>query len=306
MGEHDLSRGVFDHIKDKLFDIPYGDQSESQKLDIWYPNEKSETPYPVILFFHGGGFMYGGKRESSSEPVLRGTDRGYAVVDCEYRKSREARFPAMVYDAKAAIRFLKANGQRYHLDPERIALWGPSSGGWLVSMTALTQGNPAFEDLSMGNAGYDSRVAAVIDWCGPCGGFLEMDRVFAENGLGQADHSLSDSPESAFMGAPITEIPELVRLATPAIYAHRDIPPFFIIHGTADKVVPVEQSKTLYQALTAAAGEERAKLYLAQGAPHHGKVWWHEPEVSDLCFRFLDNILREGECDLGKNTGERE
>lgn len=306
MDEHALSEEVFCHIHDKLFDIPYADGSESQKLDIWYPNEKSEAPYPVILFFHGGGFMFGGKRESSSEPVLRGTDRGYAVVDCEYRKSREARFPAMVYDAKAAIRFLKANGERYHLDPDRIALWGPSSGGWLAAMTALTEGNPAFEDLSMGNAGYDSRVAAVIDWCGPCGGFLEMDRVFAQNGLGPADHSLADSPESVFLGAPITQVPELVRLATPAVYAHKDIPPFFIIHGTADKVVPVEQSKTLYQALTAKAGTERVNLYLAEGAPHHGKVWWHAPEVSDLCFQFLDSYMREEEYEFGKSTSERE
>ena len=152
MGNHKLSKEAEEHIKKKILDIPYASQSPSQILDIWYPNQESEKPYPVIMHFHGGGFKFGGHREDSVEPMLRGTDRGYAVVSVEYRKSGEARFPAMLYDAKAAIRFLKVNAKRYQLDPDRIALWGPSAGGWIVSMAALTPGNPAFEDLTMGNA----------------------------------------------------------------------------------------------------------------------------------------------------------
>ena len=288
---HMLSSEVARHIRRKQFDIPYSGGSQSQKLDIWYPNEEKEGPYPVILFFHGGGFMHGGKGEDSSEPVLRGTDRGYVVVDCEYRKSRESRFPAMVYDAKAAIRFLKANARRYQLDPDRIALWGPSSGGWLVSITALTEGNPAFEDLSMGNGGYDCRVAAVIDWCGPCGGFLAMDEAFEHTKKGVPDHNLPDSPESVFLGSPLPEIPELVRLANPCTYAHQAIPPFLIVHGTGDAVVPYEQSETFFRTLQQAAGPDKAELYTGDGAPHHGRNWWHEPWLSDLCFDFLDRNM---------------
>ena len=145
MKEHMLSKEIEAYIKKKILDIPYCDQSSSQILDIWYPNQESDKPYPVIVHFHGGGFKYGGHREDSEEPMLRGTDRGYVVVSVEYRKSGEAHFPAMLYDAKAAIRFLKANAGKYQLDTERIALWGPSAGGWIVSMTALTPGNPAFE-----------------------------------------------------------------------------------------------------------------------------------------------------------------
>ena len=152
MGDHRLSKEAEEHIKKKILDIPYASQSPSQILDIWYPNQESDKPYPVIVHFHGGGFKFGGHREDSVEPMLRGTDRGYVVVSVEYRKSGEARFPAMLYDAKAAIRFLKANARKYQLDPDRIALWGPSEGGWIVSMAALTPGNPAFEDLTMGNA----------------------------------------------------------------------------------------------------------------------------------------------------------
>lgn len=294
MKDHRISREAEEHVKKKIFDIPYAKQSPSQILDIWYPNEESGEPCPVIVHFHGGGFGRGGHREDSIEPILRGTDRGYAVVSAEYRKSGEARFPAMVYDAKAAIRFLKAHAEEYGLDAGRIALWGPSAGGWIAAMAALTAGNPAFEDLSMGNAGYDSRPAAVVDWCGPCGGFLDMDRAYREKGMkGEQVHEAPDSPESIFMGAPLGHIPELVRLASPYIYVHPDMPPFMIVHGTADRIVPVEQSIRLAEAIREAAGEDQVELHIEEGVPHHGRIWWHEAYAADISFDFLDRILKK-------------
>ena len=294
MKDHMLSKEIEKHIKKKILDIPYAKQSPSQILDIWYPNEESDGFYPVIVHFHGGGFKFGGHREDSEEPMLRGIDRGYVVVSVEYRKSGEARFPAMLYDAKAAIRFLKANAQKYQLDPKRIALWGPSAGGWIASMAALTPGNPAFEDLTMGNEEADSCVAAVVDWCGPCGGFLDMDAAYKADLSRKSDqiHDAADSAESEFMGAPITKIPELVRLANPCTYVNKDMPPFMIVHGTADAVVPVEQSIKLAETIKAVAGEERVNLYLAEGAPHHGRIWWHENWVADMCFDYLDRVLK--------------
>lgn len=291
MNDHCMSKEAEAHVKNKIYDIPYAGQSPSQILDIWYPNEDSKEPYPVIIHFHGGGFALGGHREDSLEPMLRGIDRGYAVVSVEYRKSGEAHFPAMLYDAKAAIRFLKANAEKYRLDPERFTLWGPSAGGWIVSMAALTVGNPAFEDLSMGNADADASVRAVIDWCGPCGGFLEMAAYYRKYGGGEQDHDAPDSPESEFMGAPITEIPELVRLASPYLYVKKDMPYFFIVHGSQDAGVPVEQSVRFAQAIREAAGEDRVKLYIEEGAPHHGRVWWHQDWVADMCFDYLDEVL---------------
>lgn len=294
MKDHMLSEEVEASIKKKILDIPYAEQSPSQILDIWYPNEESGEPYPVIVHFHGGGFKFGGHREDSAEPMLRGTHRGYAVVSVEYRKSGESRFPAMLYDAKAAIRFLKSNAEKYQLDPQRIALWGPSAGGWIVSMAALTPGNPAFEDLTMGNPETDSSVAAVIDWCGPCGGFLDMDIPYKTDPARESEqiHDAPDSAESEFMGAPLPKIPELVRLANPCTYVNKDMPPFMIVHGTADRVVPVEQSMKLAETIKAVAGENRVTIYLAEGAPHHGRIWWHEEWVADMCFDYLDRILK--------------
>lgn len=285
-----LQREILDSIRVKYLDIPYCERSESQKLDLYLPEEHDVKPLPVIVHFHGGGFMICTKRDNSVEPMLRGLDRGYAVVSAEYRKSGEARYPAMVYDAKAVIRWVRANAEKYNFDTDRIAVWGPSSGGWLASYVAVTNDNPAFEDLSMGNGAYSSHVHACIDWCGPCAGFLEMDQVLAEKGTGEPDHSLPDSPESQFLGAPITHVPELVRLASPIAHVRKDTVPFLIIHGSGDEAVPVEQSIAFHGALTQAGAD--AMLHIAEGKPHHGDMWYHEMWVSDMCLNFLDEQFK--------------
>ncbi|MBO5976616.1 MAG: alpha/beta hydrolase fold domain-containing protein, partial [Oscillospiraceae bacterium] len=285
-----LAQAILDGIKEKYLDIPYCDMSPSQKLDLYLP-EMREGKCPVIVHFHGGAFMMCTKRDDSVEPMLQGLKRGYAVVSAEYRKSGEAIYPAMVHDAKAVIRWVRANAEKYGFDTERIAVWGPSSGGWLSSYIAVTNDDPAFEDLSMGNGEYSSRVHACVDWCGPCGGFLEMDKAFRLSGAGVADHDEANSPESLFLGAKITEIPELCRIANPMTYVSESTVPFFILHGGSDQIVPVEQSLSFAEAINAAAGEGRAILHIAEGMPHHGHPWYHEKWVSDMCLDFLDKVL---------------
>ncbi len=95
-----VSKEIIDSIKTKLLDVPYCSNSPSQKMDIYYPNLVSNKPYPVIIHFHGGAFMIGTKGDDALEPMLSGLNRGYVVVSVDYRLSGEARFPAMVYDAK--------------------------------------------------------------------------------------------------------------------------------------------------------------------------------------------------------------
>ncbi len=289
---HPLSQELLDSIQRKYLDLHYCDDSPMQILDLYLPNEPSDKPYPVIVHTHGGAFANGDQRENNAEPMLRGLERGYAVASIQYRRSRGAFFPAQLYDAKAAVRYLRANAEKFSLDPERFATWGPSSGGWLASMVGVTAGNPAFEDFSQGNAGYSSAVQAVVDWCGPCGGFLEMDRAFRVSGLGTPDHDLPDSPESRFLGRALPEIPELVKLACPCTYVTKDVPPVCIFHGSADEVVPVEQSIRFYNTIVAQAGPERAELHVVEGKLHHGDPWYHEPWVADTCLDFLDRVLK--------------
>lgn len=291
-GPPPVKKEILDAIKRKEFNISYCNESESQKLDIYFPNEEPNKRYPVIVYFHGGAFRFGEKDDDALEPMLEGVNKGYVVISAQYRLSKEALFPAQVLDAKTVIRWVKANAEKYNLNPNKVAVWGPSSGGWLASMVGATYGNPAFEDLSQGYSEYSSEVHAVINWCGPTSGFLEMDKAFKKSKLGTPDHNEAKSPESLFLGMQITKCPELVRLAAPITYIHKDIPPFLIIHGGSDQVVPVEQSQMLYEKIKDVAGSNKVELFIAKGQLHHGAPWYHEKFVSDLCFDFLERVFK--------------
>lgn len=278
----------------KFFDLKYANASETQKLDLWLPDVPASGPYPVVLYFHGGAFRVGAKRENQSEPVLRVLERGCAVADVEYRKSGEARFPAMLQDAKAAVRFLRANAGKYDLDADRFAAWGASCGGWIVSMLGVTAGRAEFDEEDRTDPEQSDAVQAVVDWCGPCGNFLLMDPDFRESGLGEPDHTPADSPEGQFMGACLTEIPDRCRLAAPGTYVHAGMPPILIVHGKQDQVVPVQQSRRFYEEIVRAAGEERAEYHALDGVYHHGKPWNDDPVIERITMDFLDRVFKKG------------
>ena len=107
------------------------------------------------------------KSDMQVMPMLEGLKRGYAVVAVNYRLSWEAKFPALVQDVKAAVRWIRANASRYELDPQRIAAWGGSAGGYLASMLGTSAGIPELEDLSLGNPEQPCNVQAVVAWYGP-------------------------------------------------------------------------------------------------------------------------------------------
>lgn len=286
-----IDKKLTDAINKKMLNVAYCNQSPFQKMDIYFPNEPSTKPYPAIVYFHGGAFMKGTKGDDALEPMLRATSRGYVVVSVDYRLSGEARFPAMVYDGKTAIRYLRANANQLGIDPQKIAVWGPSSGGWLASFIAVTAFNPAFEDKSMGYGEYSSEVNAAIDWCGPVANFLKMDDQLRASGAGLPDHREEISPESRFLGTQITNVPELCRLSAATTYVSHHVPPFCIFHGELDQVVPVEQSIEFAQTIRKVAGNDRVELHVEKGKLHHGHPWYHEKWVSDTCIDFLDKVF---------------
>ncbi|MGM9608556.1 MAG: alpha/beta hydrolase fold domain-containing protein [Oscillospiraceae bacterium] len=290
--DHKLSDQFLNSGYRKFFDLAYGTASADQKLDLWLPDAPASGPYPVVLFFHGGAFRGGAKREDQSEPVLRMLEHGYAVADVDYRKSGEAIYPAMLRDAKAAVRFLRAHAAQYDLDGARFAAWGASCGGWIVSMLGVTAGRPEFEEEGQTNPEQSDAVQAVVDWCGPCGNFMLMDPDFEQSGLGEPNHTPADSPEGQFMGGCLTELPELCRQAAPGTYVHAGVPPFLIVHGKLDQVVPVQQSRRFYGELVAAAGEGCAELHELEGVYHHGKPWNDDPVIARLTLDFLNRVLK--------------
>ena len=193
--------------------------SKAQRLDVYLP-EEGEGLFPVIVAIHGGAFMGCDKGDLQVTPMLEGLKKGFAVVSINYRMSGEANFPALVNDAKAAVRWIRANAPQYGFDPARIVSWGGSAGGYLSSMLAVSADVSSLEDLSLGNAEYSCAVQAAIDWFGPTN-FLKMDDQLAQNGLLVPRNSATahpNSPESLLLGESITRIPDRVKAANPETY----------------------------------------------------------------------------------------
>lgn len=124
-------------VPQKFLNLPYASKSEAQKLDLYLP-KRSNQPYAVIVVFHGGGFMMGDKAMGEVQGAIDGVKRGYAVISANYRLSGEATFPSAINDAKAVIRWVRANAKTYNLDANKIVVWGGSAGGNIASMVGVT------------------------------------------------------------------------------------------------------------------------------------------------------------------------
>jgi acetyl esterase/lipase len=289
-------------VSRKLLDIPYAAVSPAERLDLYLPDE-GDGPFPVLLRIHGGAFEMGDKRDVQFLPFLRGIERGYAVASVNYRLSGEAVFPAAVQDVKAAVRWLRANATRYGLDPLRIAASGESAGGYLAAMVVVTADVDTFDDASLGNAEYPSGVQAAVDWFGPID-FFTMDEQRDANGLGLPDlgpdigagpHGSGppSSPEARFLGAPIAEVPDLVRAANPTTYVHAGMPPVLIQHGRLDPLVPFQQSVEFARAIEEGVGTGRCELDILEGAGHGGPEFETDANM-DRVFGFVDRVLLTG------------
>lgn len=282
-----------------LRDLPYADNSEAQRLDL-YLAARRPTPSPVILWMHPGGFHEGDKDGSAIQPLAiiniiklfqPALERGYAVASINYRLSQEAIFPALIHDIKAAVRWVKAHADTYGFDPERVAAWGSSAGGYLAAMLATTAGVKELEDLSMGNSGFSSRVAAAIDWYGPVD-FSLMDAHHLQ--IGQEAHvHEATSPESILMGAPVNTIVEKCKFASPATHAGPDSAPLFIQQGMGDPVIPYPQSLLLADQMKAALGDDKVYLDLVPEAGHAAPVFFTIQNINKV-MDFLDRHLQWG------------
>jgi acetyl esterase/lipase len=277
------------HISRKWLDIRYARTSPAQELDIYLP-ETGDGPFPVLLSIHGGAFAIGDKRDPQALPFLGSLSRGYAAVSINYRLSGEAIFPAGLQDVKAAIRWLRARGNECRLDSGRVVAWGSSSGANYAAMVAATAGESLFDDPALGNEKYACDVQLAVDWFGPTD-FLTMDEQLAENGLGPVDHNEAISPESRYLGARITEIPDRVRLASPITYVNGHMPPILIQHGRADNLVPFQQSVQLAHAIQARVGADRFELDLFDDAGHGDPVFESEQNLERV-FDFIERRLK--------------
>ena len=227
-----------------------GTENSRQSLDLYLPvktrkSHGENTPLPVVVWIHGGGWRNGSKESAKSPhllPEILSSGR-YAGASINYRLSGEEKWPAQIHDCKAAIRWIRANAVQYNLDKERIAAWGSSAGGHLVSMLGTTNGLAEYE----GNIGkwhkFSSNVQAVINYYGPSA-LLIMDDYPS-----RIVHSAPNSPESQLLGKPILTLPTLAKNASPFHQIVKGHPPFLNFHGTKDPLVPHNQSLILHQKL---------------------------------------------------------
>ncbi|MFM7376515.1 MAG: alpha/beta hydrolase fold domain-containing protein, partial [Erythrobacter sp.] len=205
-------------------DVAYAPLSARQTFDLYLP--EGEGPFPLVIHIHGGGFRMGdkGMLPRNIRKVLLA--RGIAVATINYRLSGEARFPAAIEDAKAAVRFLRANAARYRIDPERFVAFGQSAGANLASLIGTTGNTQVFDNPALGNPGVSSRVNAVIDWFGP-NDFLQMDPQARAQGC-PPEHDAADSFESQYLGAPVRSVPDKAKAANPITYIDAADPPFLL------------------------------------------------------------------------------
>lgn len=266
-------------------DIAYASTSAAQKLDIYLPT--GNGPFPVVINIHGGGFMVGDKANPALGDELLAA--GYAVASINYRLAAEAKYPAQIQDAKAAVRFLRANAAKYNLDPKRVVAFGQSAGGNLAATLGTSCGVAALEGADLGNADQSSCVQAVVDWFGPTD-FLQMDQQFAGTSC-PVNHDAANSPESQVIGAAIQTVPDKAQAANPITYVSAKAPPFLIQHGTADCNVPPQQGQLLYDALKPLIGADKVTYTLLQGAGHGGSQFSAAANVK-VVLDFLGGALQ--------------
>lgn len=262
-------------------DLPYaGSENPRQRLDLFLPRQPAVAgKLPLVVFIHGGGWQKGDRRSGLGMLAPLVASGRYAGASIGYRLTDEARWPAQIHDCKAAIRWLRGNADRHGLDADRIAVVGTSAGGHLAAMLGTSGEVTEFEGDLGGFSACSSRVQCVVDFFGP-------SDLTAMGGW----HDGPDSPEARLLGGPVGDNKESARDASPIQYVSSDDPPFLIIHGTADRIVPFDQSVTLQRKL-AAVGASALLIPIAGGG--HGR--FRQPELSQRIAAFLENKLSGGD-----------
>lgn len=267
-------------------------QTQNLQLELLLPTG-ADSPTPLLIWIHGGGWKSG-----SRLPIpTRAADlcgRGYAVASLDYRLMPNAIWPAQLHDVKGAVRWLRAHASTYNLDPQRFGAWGESAGGHLTAMLAtsgsvpsVTIGNETFdlEGTVGGNLGVSSRLQAAVDWYGATD-FLQM-RFYPAT----VNHDSAGSDEGRFIGGSVQDFPERTATANPITYVTPDDPPFLVMHGTLDKLIPFNQSELLVDALNAAG--VRVDFRPVPGAGHGGSPFTLS-SLNPTVYAFLDEVLRDG------------
>jgi acetyl esterase/lipase len=235
------------------------------QLDLWVP--AGDAPAPLVVWVHGGGFMFGDRRHLPE--TLRPNQvfdallaAGLAVATVDYRHALEAPFPAQLHDAKAAVRYLRAHADDLGISTARIGVMGESAGGHIAALVGLTAHRADLEGTH-GVVGPSSAVDVVVDWYGPADLATMPRKTLPPEIAATLPPELLVAPEDQLTRG--LEGPALAD-ASPVTHVTPDAPPFLLVHGTTDWLVPYAQSEQLAAALVAAGVPVR--LVPVDGAEH--------------------------------------
>ena len=255
-----------------ILDVNYTSYDEKDLfMHLLLPQKKlSGKPTPILVYVPGSAWFKQNLGGSIPQIMKFVEQSGYAAAIVGYRPSTVAKSPAQLMDIKSSIRYLRANADDYNIDPKRVAIWGTSSGGHIASLVGLTEGIEKFETED--NGGENSSVTAVINFFGPTD-FLRMDDFPST-----IAHNDPSSPESSVIGGPIQDPKNRSKVDeyNPLNYISKDMeyPPFLIMHGDSDQLVPFNQSLILYEALRDA--DHNAEFYKLLGAGHGNRFFTHQ------------------------------
>mgnify|MGYP001548107567 CR=1 FL=1 len=234
--------------------VSYSDAGKRNLLDIYHPREPREGGFPVLLQVHGGGWMIGEKEQQALPLMYHLAERGWLCVAINYRLSPDAAFPAHIIDVKKAIAWIRENIAEYGGNPDFIAITGGSAGGHLSSLAALTpnyrEWQPGFEDV-------DTTLQAAVPFYGVYD-FLDRHDV-------RPEMAMEDMLADRVMQCTREENYELWDTGSPLSQVRADAPPMFVIHGTHDSLVWVEEARTFVSALQAESEQPVAYAELPGG-----------------------------------------
>lgn len=269
----------------RQYDITYA-VAGTQKLQLDLAMPATGGPYPLVVCLHGGAWKMGSRKELSRSGPDFGTRgrsliealaaRGFVAASVGYRLAPENRFPAQIEDAKTAVRFLRANAKQFHIDPNRVAAMGFSAGGHLAALLGTTDTTAGFDGPLYPDQ--SSRVNCVVDFFGPA----DLTLYCQTPGLEQVFFV-------PLLGATSKKRPEAYKKASPIDYVSKDDPPFLLIHGTFDLVVPILHSELLHRKLTEAGVESKLIPVSGEGHGWGGKA---AKQTIDAAVRFLSEQLK--------------
>jgi acetyl esterase/lipase len=262
-------------------DIAYATSASGEplKLDLYLP---AAGGAPLLVWLHGGAWENGNKSAMPLEPLI---ERGFAVASLDFSPASKARFPGQVHEIKAAIRFLRAQAQRYGYDAERVGILGASSGAHLAALVGTTNGHAELEGTLGDHRDKSSDVHAIVSYFAA----TNLTTILAQStpfGLNIREPALV-----RLLGAPPKEAESLARLASPVFQVDRSDPPLLLLHGDQDPQMPINQSHELEGAYERIGLE--ADFIVVHGAAHGGDAFY-SPENVDRVAAFLRTQLRPG------------